>query len=217
MEIQRQAPVLRTHLLKMTMLSQRAVDYSIKAYELGNEELYQLAHHSDHEWHEVQQSIGNRGRALVAAGTPIDADSLIACCMLRVYSGLRVTYTAAAEIAQNAMMIVDRKRSAQYSNLLEMGRFANNLVRLCTVAIFKREIQHAKTIVQNRAGRQRFDLLMSNTVDFLKHRRCAHAGFELAIAKSLGQIAEQAYEIAEALALCVDCESPIGVTLRRAA
>ena len=40
MKIQRHSYLLRTHLLRMAMLSQRAVDFAIKAQVLGASEVY---------------------------------------------------------------------------------------------------------------------------------------------------------------------------------
>ena len=93
--------VSRSHLLRMTRLAQRAVDYSIKAYELGSYELCHIVRNTEDELRELQLNIGDRGRLLRAEGRPVDTESTAASCALRVYSGLQVTYFAAAEIAQN--------------------------------------------------------------------------------------------------------------------
>jgi hypothetical protein len=132
----------------MTMLSHRAVDYSIKAYEFGDPEFGRLARNSEHEWHKVQCLIGGRGRILMAAGTPIDSDSLIARSTLRIYGALRVTYAAATEIAHNSMLIAECGLPITCREIGLMGRFVNGLVRLYTVALFKMEIRHAKTILR---------------------------------------------------------------------
>src|SRR5258707_7541276 len=107
MKIQRQSQVLRSHLLRMAMLSHRAVDYSIKAYELGIPEFSRLVRNSEHEWHKVRHMIGERSGVLQNAGIPIDSDSLSATTTLRIYSALRVTYTAATEIARNSVLIAE--------------------------------------------------------------------------------------------------------------
>lgn len=217
MEIQRQSQVLRSHLLKMTMLSHRAVDYSIKAYEFGDPEFGRLARNSEHEWHKVQCLIGGRGRILMAAGTPIDSDSLIARSTLRIYGALRVTYAAATEIAHNSMLIAECGLPITCREIGLMGRFVNGLVRLYTVALFKMEIRHAQTILQNDQGRQWFDLALSLTHRRLSHQTGAQARNELAIAQSLGQIAHQAYEIAEAFTSCLDGGDCLDVLRDRAA
>ena len=94
------------------MLSQRAVDYAIKAYELQNIEICHLVQGTEHEVRELEMRIGDRGRALKAAGEHMDAHSPSACYSLRMYSALRVICMAAAEIAQNTRLILHSGRVA---------------------------------------------------------------------------------------------------------
>jgi phosphate uptake regulator len=217
MEIQKHSKVLCSHLLKMAMQSQRAVDYSVKAYELSSPELCRIVHNSEREWHQLQSRIGDRGRTLVASGRHVDSDSLFACCALRVYSALRVTYTAATEIAQNTMFVLEDGEITESPETREMGRFANSLVRLCTVALFNKEIKHARTVLQSNNGRHSFDLSAYQAHNNLTQRTGEKSRFELAIAMSLGQIAEQACEIAEAIATWLEGNDCLGVPRERAA
>ena len=89
------------------MLTQRAIDTSIKAYELNSVELCQQVRRTDGELRKLQHSIGDRGRTLLAAGTPVDSNASMACCTLRIYSTLRIMCTAAVEISQNTMAILE--------------------------------------------------------------------------------------------------------------
>jgi hypothetical protein len=203
METERKTLVLRAHLFKMTMLTQRAVDYSTKAYELGGSEFWQLIQRSDQEWCELQRLIGNRGRMLLAAGIPVDADSSLARCTLRIYSALRVAYTAAHEITHNSMLLAEGRRTSGFESIGQMARFVNGLMRLCTVALFERKIHHAESILHNEPGRAWFDRTLDLAHNDVLERAGAEARFELAIARSLGQINEQVLEIAEALAGCL--------------
>ncbi len=50
------------------MLSQRAVDYSIKAYEWRSSELCRLVRNFEKKWRGLQQSIGDEGRLYLNAG-----------------------------------------------------------------------------------------------------------------------------------------------------
>jgi phosphate uptake regulator len=191
MEVQRQCYILRSDLLRMAMLSQRAVDYSIKAHELGASEVYQLLWKHDQEWRNLQRRIGDRGRRLLASGVPVDADSAFAESALRIYSALHVTYTAASEITHIASLMAEGERTARSLCLGEIARFINGLVRLCTVALFNKEVRHARGILHHDRS----------------WRWC-----ELALARSLEQIAEQAYEIAEASTLWLEGDNRLGCT-----
>jgi hypothetical protein len=198
MKIKPKSYFLRSHLLKMTMLSQRAVDYSIKAHQLGASEVSQLFVNYDREWRDLHCRIGDRGRRLSASGLLIDADSIIADGALRIYSALYVIYTAACEIAHLGSLMVEYERTSESPRLAEIARFINSLVRLCAVALFTRDVQHAKMVLDDRRGWQGCELALCRTRRLLMQNTSPQAGLELAFARALGQIAAQAYELAEA-------------------
>ena len=212
MEVQRQCYFLRSHLLRMAMLSQRAVDYSIKAHELGASEIYQLFWKYDQEWRNLQCSIGDRGRRLLASGMPVDADSAIAESALRIYSALYVTYTAASEITHIAALMAQGERTSPSPTLGEIARFVNSLVRLCTVALFKKEVQHVRGILNHDRSWQWYELALRRTRHLLIQNHSTHARSELAVARALGQIADQAYQIAEASTLWLEGDNRLGCT-----
>ena len=206
--------VSRTHLLRMTRLAQRAVDYSIKAYELGSYELCLMVRNTEDELRELQLNIGDRGRLLRAEGRPVDTESTAASCALRVYSGLQVTYFAAAEIAQNTVLLLESGRKTQSLSKMVTTNFVNGLVRLYTVALFDEEIQHARMILQVNEGHRRFDLQLHLREEELIYRNDASARFELAIIHCLAQIAEQAYEIADTIMRWLDGKDCVGAPKR---
>jgi len=197
MATQRHSYLSRSHLLRMTMFAQRAVDYSIKSYELGGSETHRLFLKHDQEWRNLQRCIAVRGRTLFVAGMLVDGDSLKGECAVRIFSALKVTYTAAAEVAQSAALMVELEQRPPSPQLGELGRFVNGLVRLYTVALFKKEVRHARRILLDHRGRRRFKVALCQHE--LIRTKEAHARFELAIAAALEQIAVQAYEIAQAL------------------
>jgi phosphate uptake regulator len=114
MEIEQHIQVLRAQLLEMSKLSQRAVDYSIKAYELGCPEFCQHVRYTEHELRDIHFCLADRCRKLLMAGLPADSDSHFVWSALRICSTLQATYIAAAEIAQNTMLFL---RAARYRNL----------------------------------------------------------------------------------------------------
>jgi hypothetical protein len=194
--------VSRFHLLRMTRLAQRAVDYSIKAYELGSYELCHTVRNTEDELRDLQLNIGARGRLLRAEGRRVDTESTAASCALRVYSALQVTYSAATEMAQNTLLLLKSGRKMQ--SQLVTTNFVNRLVRLYTVAVFDEEIQYARMILEADEGHRRFDLQLSLREEELIYRNDANARFELAITHCLAQIAEQAYEIASTMMQWLD-------------
>jgi hypothetical protein len=199
MQLPKESLLSRSHMLLMTMLSQRAVDYSIKAYALNNLDLCGQVHLIKTDLHRLQLNIGERGRTFFARRVPIDSHSRTACAALRIYSGFQVMFTAATEIAQNVMIIAAGERVDEYPQTVDLGKFVNGLVRFCTVALFEDDARLAKAVLQTEGGRRRFELgLLRARVALLRHAG-THCGHELAITNCIGQIAEQAYEIAEGL------------------
>jgi phosphate uptake regulator len=201
MKIQHHSYFLRTHLLRMAMLSQRAVDFAIKAHELGATEVYRHLRKYDKEWRRLQRCIGERGRRLYASGMPVDADSTGADSALRIYSALYVTYTAACEVAHIGSRMVERELPTPSGCLGEIAPFINRRVRLCTVALFQKDVQHAQTILHDHLGWRWCELALGRTHSLLMQKSGEQARYTLAIARALGQIAEQAYEIAQATPL----------------
>ena len=196
--------VSRSHLLRMTRLAQRAVDYSIKAYELGSYALCQILRNTEDELRKLQLNIGDRGRLLRADGRPVDTESTGASCALRVYSALQVTHLAAAGIAQNTVLLLESGVKTQSLSKRVTTDFVNSLVRLYTVALFDEEIQPARMILQVNEGHRRFDLQLKLREEELIYRNDTSARFELAIMHCLAQIAEQAYEIADTVMQWLD-------------
>jgi hypothetical protein len=209
--------VSRTHLLRMTRLVQRAVDYSIKAYELGSYELCHIVRDTEDELRKLQLSIGDRGRLLRAEGRAVDTESAAASCALRVYSALQVTYSAAAEIAQNTVLLLESGRKTQSPSKMVTANFVNGLVRLYTVALFNEEMQHARMILQVNEGHRRFDLQLNLREEELIYRNDVSASFELAITHCLAQIAEQAHEIADTITQWLNGKDCAGAPSERAA
>jgi hypothetical protein len=191
--------VSRSHLLRMTRLAQRAVDDSIKAYELGSFEFCHTARNTEDELRKLQLKIGDRGRLLRAEGRRVDTESTAASCALRVYSALQVTYVAAAEIAQNTLLLLASGRKTHSLSKRVTMNFVNGLVRLYTVALFDEDPQHARTILEVDEGPRRFDMQLSLREEGLNDRNDVSARSELAITHCLAQIVEQANEIANTI------------------
>jgi hypothetical protein len=209
--------VSRSHLLRMTRLAQRAVDYSIKAYELGNYELCHIVRNTEEELRKLQSNIGDRGRLLRDEGRSADTESTAASCALRVYSGLQVTYFAATEIAQNTVLLLESGRKTQSPSKRVTTNFVNGLVRMYTVALFDEEIQHARMILQVNEGHPRFDLQLNLRGEELIYRNDVSARFELAITHCLAQIAGQAHEIADTIMQWFDGKDCVRAANERAA
>jgi hypothetical protein len=183
----------------MAMFVQRAVDYSIKSYELAAPDIQRLFWKHDQEWLNLNRRIADRGRSLIAAGALAVDGTQRSDSALQIYSALQVAYKAATAIAHSADMMVARGPSIPSPLVAEVGNYVNSLVRLCTVALFKKEVQHARKILFDPRGRQWCEMMLFHIRCLLAVKPATQARLELAIADALEQIAGQAFEIARAI------------------
>jgi phosphate uptake regulator len=225
-----QQHVLRSHLLDMAKLSQRAVDYATKGYRLGSPEFCRYVRNGDRQLRELRRSIealcqkpsshepgfhepgSQEPRSQEPAIDP-DAhpDKLNAVrqlrfsrSALRIADALHAVCTATAEIAHHSMLLLEDADWVPRCEALEKACYlVNRLMCLCIVALFKRECQHAKAVLQSREGRRLFEQAFQELRTELHNgtgpRSAIPTALELAISNSLKQIANQTHEIAEAI------------------
>jgi hypothetical protein len=212
MDIQQHTKVIRSQLLEMLRLSQRVVDYSIKSYELGSAELCGHVLNNEHKFCELRRAVEVRCRKLLVEGLPIDSDPGFVWSALRICSALHATYIAAAEIARNTLLSLESGQLLEPLTLKDMGQFVNRLVRLCTVALFKEEVQHAETVLQNQGIGRLFELIVYRPHSDIPRWMDTRSTFELAIMKSLGQISKQTHTMAGAITVWMESKSCLDVT-----
>jgi phosphate uptake regulator len=215
MHSQEHSQVLRIHLLDMSKLSQRAVDYAIKGYKLGSPEFCRYSRHGDHQLSELRRKIIDLCRQILMEELYFDPEMLIdeldvdsksrfPLSALRICRALYGTCLAAAEIAHNTMLLLEDARPHAHNAhdahaaLEKACHLVNRLMSLCIVALFKQEIRHAEAVLESREAERLFQQALHHHRD-ITNRRTAPPDIELAITRSLGQIARQSHEIAEAI------------------
>jgi len=211
MKIQKRHESLRSQLLKMSRLSQQAVDYSIKGYELGRPEFSREVLSKEQEFRDLRLSIVDRGRMVLPKGMPISADSRFVCSALRICQALHCSYSATYAIALETIHGHEPTRRVESSIVLDLGKFVNSLVRLSTVALFNEDLQYARIALRNAQGRLWLNLSLRQAQRELSSRSKPQANFELAIVENLSQIAERSYEVAHETAMWLegaDCFNP---------
>ena len=212
MTIRQHIQLLRSQLFEMSRLSQRAVDYSIKAFELRSKDFCDHVHDYKHELGELHRNVVDRCCKLLVAGLPVESDLRFALSAFRISGALHTTYSAAAEIAHHTMNSLDEDRISDSLALEEMGRIVNRLTRLCTIALFKEEVHHAKAVLKNNAVVRWFEMTVSHAHNRDREQIDEQAAFELAITKSFGQMAKQAHEMAGAITLWLEGNDSAGFT-----
>lgn len=197
MEYGKRAFVSLSHLRRMAVLAQRAVDCATKAYAPQDTHFCLQLQDAERSLHDLQRLVAERGRNLEGGGPTLD-DSVSSSCTLQIYSGLQITFVAAREISQNALFLRESRPLRGHSPLRwqQAARIANSLVTLNLVALFNKQVRFAELVLQARQhpgwplnhARVRGTRQIEATVDF-----------EGCVAQCLREIADQAVDIACAI------------------
>src|SRR5215813_9581815 len=139
--------LLRVQLLSMSRLSQRALDYAIKGYEQNSSDFCRHVRSVEHKLGEHHRQIKYLCHRITAATETTPSDFRFALAALRVDSALNRTYSAAAQMAQDTILFLKSNTMANCPPLDRFGRLVNSLVRLCTVALFEKDVSHAETVL----------------------------------------------------------------------
>ena len=194
--------VLRTQLLAMSRVSQRALDYSVKGYQLHVDFACHAITARD-EIVERDRRIKNLSRSAVNEGIANALDFRFAFAALSIATALRTAYSAATEIALSTMCFLEGNQIERSAVLARKAQDVNAAMRLCTVALFERDACHARTVLRNHErSAQLFEVgnceLHSDCgVDPLHN-------FERTVARGLGEVAKQTRDIADALLFWIE-------------
>jgi hypothetical protein len=197
MDSKQHVQFLRVQLLCMSRLLQRALDYAIKGYQLGNPDFSRQACAMEHKLGEHHHQIRDLCHKITVNGVTDHRDFHSVLAALRIHDALLATYEAAMQIARDTIMLLERGSLAKCTPLDRFGRFVNSMIRLCTVSLFEREDRYAEAVLQSRRIWRRYELIFdpsSGDVD----QKGVHS-YALAIPQSLGVIAKQAHEMADAI------------------
>ena len=204
-DAQKRIQDLRLHLLDMSKLSQRAVDYAIKGYKLGSPEFCRYVRRGDRELRELHRRITEMCQQLptkelaLMEGPDLASEARFPVSALRISSALQAMCTAAAEIAHHTMLLLEAVRRPSAAALEKVCYLINRLMCLCIVALFKKNGQHAEMVLQNHDLARLFEKASHDLRNDTTRQTAIPAALELAIANSLKQIARQTREIAEAI------------------
>lgn len=76
MDTEQTLQLLRLHLLDMSKLSQRAVDYATKGYRLGSPEFCRYVRRGDHQLGELRRNIVDLCQKLMPHGPVANSDAM---------------------------------------------------------------------------------------------------------------------------------------------
>jgi phosphate uptake regulator len=190
---------LRLRLLDMSRVSQRAVDYSIKAYKLDSPEFCANVRDSTYEVNILHREITEIARDLLLMELPLESDARFALSAVLICDALHSAHAQAVKIAANSACLLEHGGMPGWEGLTRMGEEVNCMMRLCIIAVFDEKIAHAQTVLGNRGVERLFESVFYDWYSNVDQRLRARASHELAITKGLSQIAKETYEIADAV------------------
>jgi phosphate uptake regulator len=189
---------LRLHLLDMSRVSQRGVDYSIKAYRLGGPEFCASVRDNTDEINILHREITEIAQELLLMELARESDLRFSLASARICNALQAMHSQAVEIAGNTMRLLENG-GLRCTDLGTMGDVVNGLVRLCVVSLFDEGIEHAQTVLRSDGVEHLFETTFFDWYRTIDPRARTQAGYELAITKNLSQIVRQTHEVADAI------------------
>ncbi|MFL6428649.1 MAG: PhoU domain-containing protein [Acidobacteriaceae bacterium] len=199
MNSQRHIQILRVHLLAMSRLAQRALDYSIKGYELRNLDFARRVPAANGELDAHYRQIKELSRELMNGGAAKPSDSRFALAAVSIGTALHLTHSAAAAIAQDSVRLLETSGIHKCAPLDSMAQLVNGSIRLCIVSLFQQDAAHARTVLRHQETLRFRELTSSALHPHIDRWAGAQGDFERSVIRSLGQVAKQAHEIAEAI------------------
>jgi Na+/phosphate symporter len=212
MNSQQHIHTLRVQLLAMSRLSQRALDYAVKSYALRNLDFARHVPAANGELEEHHRRIKGLSRELMNGGINKPSDSRYAFAAASINTALHVTHTAAAAIAQDSMRLLESSGIHGCAALERMGHLVNGSIRLCIVALFEQDATHAKTVLRRHEAMRLRELTSIALHPHIDRWAGAQGDFERSVIRSLGEIAKQAHEIADAILFWLEGKSCIAVS-----
>lgn len=204
MSIYQYNQTLRLHLLDIARETQRGVDYATKAYKLGNTEFCTIVRECSYDVDVLHREITELVRDLLAMELPGESNLRYILASERIANAMQVVHGQAVEIASNSMRLVENGGGLGCAQLATMGDLVNSLVRLSVIALFKEDVAHAEQVRRSMEVGRLFGSTFYDWYRTIDHSARAQAEFERAITKHLGHIAQQTYEVADAIVFWLD-------------
>lgn len=194
MDARQHIQALRLHLLEMSRVTQRTIDYSTKADRLGPSSLCLYFRDARRELDDCHREIARLSKQLLAMEQISMSDRIFIRSTERIANCLREASSKARGIFRSKMLLRRESVSLEGAKFIQMGDAVNGLVRLCVVALFNKEVRHAKAVLDSH--RREWSELAG-------HPSGSETGMESVItqdiAQDLDEIANQIHEMARAI------------------
>jgi phosphate uptake regulator len=191
--------ILRLHVLDMARVCQRAMDYSLKAHRLGSAECCTLVRNNTSEINALHLEIDEMIREILLTEILDESDLRFILAVERICKALQEIHLHADHIASNSLRLLESSRRIECSELFSMGDVVNRLMRLCVVALFEECIVHAEAVLRSDGVERELETKFFEGLSTLDRNEGTEVVYEIAVADSLGQMAREMHELADAI------------------
>jgi phosphate transport system protein len=140
--------ILKENLVEMGQLIENAIEKTLKAFELQDEELSREVIEEDRNVNDMEKTIEARCLSLILKQQPVARDLRIVTTALKVVTDMERIGDHAADIAE---LIIREKRDPVYNlvkHIPEMGNVAKNMVHDAVHAFTMVNIEEAREIMK---------------------------------------------------------------------
>jgi phosphate uptake regulator len=190
---------LRLHLLDMARRCQRVVDYALKAYSLGSTECRTIVRNNKPEINILHLQIEEITTEILSMEVSDTLDLRFVLSADRICNSLEEVHVHADDIATKSMRLLENPRRMRCKDLVSMGDVVNRLMRLCVVALFEENIDHAETVLRSEGVECEFETRFFESLNTLDRSDIAEAVYEISIGDSLSRMARELREVANAI------------------
>lgn len=191
--------ILRLHLLNMARMCQRVVDYALKAYSLGSPGCCTLVRNNRTKINLLHLQIEENTREILLMEISDTSDLRFVLSADRIGNALGEIYLHADDLATKSMRLLESSGRMRCKELVSMCDVVNRLMRLCVVALFEENIDHAETVLRSEGVEDEFETRFFESLNSLDRIEIAEAVYEIGIADSLNRMARELREVASAI------------------
>ena len=117
----------------------------------------------------------------------------------RICTALEEIQVHADDIATQSLRLLESSRRMGCKELVSMGDVVNRLMRLCVVSLFEENTRHAEAVLRSEGVEHEFEISFFESLNALDRTDIAEAVYEIAVADSLGRMARELREVANAI------------------
>jgi phosphate transport system protein len=196
----RELEALKSRLLEMASLAERAVHQAVQAVLNGDAALAARVFEEEEAINELQIEIDDRVMQLLALQQPMAVDLRFILAVSRINNDLERIGDQAVNISQSAERILRHPRVKPYVDLPRMSALAEEMVRDSLNAVVQRDVELAKSVLarDDQVDQLRDQIFRELLTYMMENSAVIFPAFELIlVAKNLERIGDHATNIAE--------------------